>query len=96
MGVDITDLERRGIIAADSEEGRIIALVPEKKQSQFRLSNTVLVEIDQLSQRLEKGRADVVELAVTHLYGTVRAGQPVYIDPPPDAPKSHKRGRRVA
>lgn len=96
-GVGSTDIERRSIIAADSEEGRIIALVPTPKtQSTFRLADPIIEELQRLADKLGKSRPEVVELAITHLAGTVRAGQPVYIDPPPKPPASHKRGRRVA
>ena len=87
MGVDF---------GSESGNGRIIELVPAKKQAQFRLSDQTLTTLQQLADKLGKPRPDVVELALTHLEGTLRNGQPVYIDPPPKAPASHKRGHRVA
>ena len=75
--------------------GRIITLLP-KKQAQFRLSDQTLETLQQLADKLGKPRPDVVELALTHLDGTLRNNQPVYIDPPPRPPAAHKRARRVA
>ena len=83
-------------IGSESDLGRIIELVPAKKQAQFRLSDQTLSTLQRLAEKLEKPRPDVVELALTHLDGTLRNGQPVYIDPPPKAPASHKRASRVA
>ncbi len=79
------------------EQGRIIALVPtETIQSTFRLAEPVHDELQRLADRLGKTRPEIIGLAITHLSGTLRAGQPVYIDPPPDTPKSHKRPHRAA
>jgi len=76
--------------------GRIIALVPAKKQAQFRLSDQTLETLQKLAEQRSMKRADLIELAIAHLDGTLRNGQPVYIQPPPTSPESHKRGRRVA
>ena len=76
--------------------GRIIELVPAKKNTQLRLSDQTLETMQQLAETLGKKRAEVVELALTHLDGTLRAGQPVHILPPPTPPASHKRRSRVA
>lgn len=87
MGVDVTDFE----------QGRIIALVPtETIQSTFRLAEPVHDELQRIADRLGKPRPEVVELAILHLSGTLRAGQPVYIDPPEPPPTAHKRRRRAA
>ena len=95
--VGSTNIEQSRIIAANVELGRIIALVPTPKtQSTFRLADPIVAELQHLADKLGKSRPDVVELAITHLAGTIRNGQPVYIDPPPKAPASHKRARRVA
>jgi len=67
-----------------------------KTQTSLRLSPAVFEELQRLADKLDKERPDVVELAITHLSGTLRNGQPVYIDPPPKTPASHKRARRVA
>jgi hypothetical protein len=76
--------------------GRIIELVPTKTQSSFRLSDSALEELQRLAEKLGKARPDVVELAISHLSGTLAHDQPVYIGPPPDAPKSHKRRSHAA
>ena len=80
--------------------GRIITLVPKKTQSTFRLSDQQLDVLQRLADKLGKSRPAVVELAITHLEGTLRNGQPVYLDlppaPPPDEPATHKSRRRVA
>ena len=85
-----------GVGFTDQEEGRIIALVPPKTQTTFRLNDVVLDELQRLSDRLNKPRPDVLELAITHLSGTLRANQPVYIDPPEPPAPAHKRRRRAA
>jgi len=53
-------------------------------------------ELQRLADRLGKTRPDVLALAITHLSGTLRAGQPVYIDPPEPPAPAHKRRRRAA
>lgn len=80
----------------ESQLGRIIALVPSKTQSSFRLSDPALAELQRLADKLGKPRPDVVELAIFHLSGTLRADQPVHILPPEGGPKSHKRPHRAA
>ena len=85
-----------GVGLSEFEVGRIIALVPAKKNTQLRLSDQTLETMQQLADRLGKKRAEVVELALTHLEGTLRNGQPVHILPPPPAPAGHKKARRVA
>lgn len=92
-----TDFGQQSIIAADSEEGRIIALVPTPTiQSTVRLAEPAHEELQRLADKLGKSRPEVLELAIIHLSGTLRAGQPVYLDPPPEPPGRHKRARRVA
>lgn len=76
-------------------QGGIITLVA-KIQSTFRLSPSTVELVQRLAEKLGKPRPDVLELAITHLDGTLRNHQPVYIDPPPDEPKNHKKARRVA
>jgi hypothetical protein len=78
------------------ETGRIIELVPNKTQTSLRLSDQTLSTLQRLADKLDKPRPEVVELAVTHLDGTLAHDQPVYIGPPPDQPKAHKKARRVA
>jgi hypothetical protein len=85
-----------GVAFTGIAPGRIIELVPAKTQTSLRLSNAVLDELQRLAEKLDKPRADVIELAVSHLSGTLAHDQPVYIGPPPDDPKSHKKARRVA
>ena len=85
-----------GVGFTEPETGRIIALVQPKTQTSLRLSSAALDELQRLADKLDKARPDIVELAILHLSGTLRNGQPVYIEPPPDDPKSHKKARRVA
>ena len=83
-------------LSAQPGFGRIITLVPDKTQASFRLSDQVLDELQRLADRLGKSRPDVLELAVTHLSGTLEHNQPVFIGPPPKPPASHKRVRRAS
>lgn len=69
---------------------------PPKKQISLRLNTRVVNELQRLADHLGKDRPDVVELSITHLSGTLRAGQPVYIEPPPDDPPDHKRSKHAA
>jgi len=85
-----------GVGFTESETGRIIQLVPAKTQTSLRLSDSILEELQRLADKLGKARPEVVELAISHLSGTLAHDQPVYIGPPPDDPKSHKKGRRAA
>jgi hypothetical protein len=85
-----------GVGFTESAQGRIIALVAQKRQQGFRLSNEVIEQLQRLSEQLGKPRPDVVELAITHLSGTLAHDQPVYLGPPPKSPASHKKARRVA
>lgn len=81
----------------ETSNGRIISLVPAKRQAQFRLSDQTLETLQQLADRLGKPRPDIVDLALTHLDGTLRNGEPVHILPPPhNGPKAHKKRRRAA
>lgn len=85
-----------GVGFTEAKTGRIIELVQPKTQTSLRLSTAAIDELQRLADKLDKARPDVVELAILHLSGTLRNGQPVYIEPPPDDPKSHKKARRVA
>lgn len=85
-----------GVGLQPAELGRIIELVPTKVQTSLRLSPPIFDELQRLADKLGKPRPDVVELAISHLSGTLAHDQPVYIGPPPDAPKSHKRRSRAA
>lgn len=84
-----------GVGLPELETGRIIELVP-KRQTSLRLNDETLDVLQRLMDRLNKKRPEVVELAITHLSGTLHAGQPVFIDPPPEDPKSHKKARNAA
>jgi len=86
LGVDLPELDTGGIIA----------LVATTTQTSLRLSTSVLEELQRLADKLDKPRPEVVELAITHLSGTLAHDQPVYIGPPPDPAKSHKRRRSAA
>ncbi len=79
-----------------SDNGRIITLLPAKKQQSLRLSDQVLEVLQRLAEETGMSRPEIVALAITHLAGTRRNGQPVYMDLPPEPPASHKRRRRVA
>ncbi len=85
-----------GVGLQPAELGRIIELVPTKIHTSLRLSPPVVEELQRLADKLGKPRPDVVELAISHLSGTLAHDQPVYIGPPPDAPKSHKKARHAA
>jgi len=88
-----------GVGLPEFELGRIIALVPETRASTFRLNTELRAHVDHLAKQLGKSRPEIVRLAIVHLAGTLRSGQPVFIDvpaPSPDEPKSHKRARRAA
>jgi hypothetical protein len=76
--------------------GRIITLVPAKKQSQFRLSDQVLAVLQRIAEKRGLSRAAVLELAISHLDGTLRDGKPVYMDLPPEPPATHKKSRNAA
>jgi hypothetical protein len=91
-----TALGGMGVGFTSPETGRIIELVQPKTQTSLRLSTAAIEELQRLADKLDKPRPDVVELAISHLSGTLAHDQPVYIGPSPDAPKSHKKGRRVA
>lgn len=85
-----------GVGSTNLELGRIIALVP-KKQTSLRLNDETLEVLQRIMDRLNKKRPEAVELAIIHLAGTLRAGQPVYIDPPPDnGPTNHKKAPNAA
>jgi hypothetical protein len=85
-----------GVGFTTPETGRIIELVQPKTQTSLRLSTAALDELQRLADKLDKARPDVVELAITHLSGTLAHDQPVYIEPPPKPPATHKKARRVA
>ena len=85
-----------GVGLPPAELGRIIELVPTKVQTSLRLSPPIFDELQRLADKLGKPRPDVVELAISHLSGTLAHDQPVYIAPPPEDPKTHKKGRRAA
>jgi hypothetical protein len=85
-----------GVGLRDFATGRIIALVPTPVSS-FRLSTRAKRTLARLAREQGKSNAEVLELAIVHLEGTLRNGQPVYLAPPPgDDPKSHKKAARVA
>src|SRR5579859_4777936 len=92
----IHSLPGMGVGFTDHDQGRISALVQPNTQTSLRLNDAILEELQRLADKLGKPRPDVVELAITHLAGTLAHDQPVYIGPPPDQPKSHKRPRRAA
>jgi hypothetical protein len=85
-----------GVGLSDHENGRIITLVATTPSYSMRLRPPVRRILERLSQERGKSPKEIVELAIGHLDGTLRNGQPVYMDIPPDEPKSHKRARRVA
>ncbi len=78
-------------------QGGIITLVA-KIQSTFRLRAETLEIVQRIAEKLDKGRPDVLELAITHLDVSLRKGDPIYMlpGPPDDEPKAHKRRHRVA
>lgn len=85
-----------GVGLPEPKLGRIIALVPAKKQESFRLSDQVFDAMQWLAELRGMSRAEVVELCVIHTAATVANGQPVYFDLPPRPRGRHKRPRRAA
>ncbi len=80
--------------------GRIITLMPKIQQS-LRLNPETVDVIQQIADKLNKKRTEVLEIAIVHLDQSLRNGNPIYIVPAPpesgpDQPKSHKRRRSAA
>lgn len=64
----------------------------EKQQAGFRLSAGVIRRINALADRLELDRADVIDLAIKHLDGTIARDQALWVsDPPPPPTPEPKR-----
>ena len=72
------------------ETGAIITLMPTSPTS-FRLSPRTRRTLSRLAKQRGKSMSEILELAVSHLDGTLRNRQPIYLDEPDDdQPKAHK------
>lgn len=60
----------------------MIALMPEKTASNFRLSLQTQRRLAKLALRLGKSKTEVLELAVTHLLGSLERDQAVWLTAP--------------
>jgi hypothetical protein len=70
--------------------GGIIHIVPTPASS-FRLSPRIKRTLERLARQRGKSMSEVLELAISHLDGTLRNGLPIYLDEPDnDRPNSHK------
>ena len=67
----------------------------EKLQQQFRLSAGVVRRLNALADEMELDRADVVDMAIKHLYGSRKRDiQPFVWDPPPPTTEDTPRGKK--
>ncbi len=74
--------------------------MPEKTPSAFRLSTLARKRLARLAEDLDKSEPEVLELAITHLRGSMARDQMIWITVPEgsddEPPKSHKRPHRAA
>ena len=73
------------------ESERIIELMPDP--SAYRLSPQAKRQLKQLAEQQDKSDAEILEIAIAHLLGTLDRDQPVFLT---SSKKTHKSPRDAA
>lgn len=70
---------------------RIIELMPEKTPTTFRLSPLAKRRLRAMAESTDRSDAEILEIAIAHLLGTLDRDQPVWMTGTKPLPKTHKR-----
>jgi hypothetical protein len=78
-----------GVELYSGNTARIIELMPDP--SAFRISPLAKRQLKQLAEQQDKSDAEILEIAIAHLLGTLDRDQPVWMTGTKPVPKGHKR-----